>query len=224
MSFELTKDIVALAKEYLPLKEDTPAEYASMKYPKLLPMMRFTVHRYRAEGFGTVTTMNTSGMAGLMKLSTFVFTPSAGASIPFLLMDTMTMGKKKSLAYVEYYDCTANGAILPDASNQPKEFAHLSDYPETPAWYVNRRTPYSLIKQRGERSQKELDDMMLTCLKRYLASAKTAPKDAANLAGLKAFRQELCDKGNPSTGTMTKVLGAEGARRFFETAIMPLPQ
>ena len=30
-------------------EEITPAEYASMKYPKLIPMMRFGSHLFRAE-------------------------------------------------------------------------------------------------------------------------------------------------------------------------------
>ena len=64
--------------------------------------------------------------------------------------------------------------------------------------------------------------MVLTCLKRYLDTAKKAPKDLNNLIGLKNFQQEMLDKGNPSGDTLNKVLGKEGARIFFETVIMPV--
>lgn len=221
MSLTLTQKAVAAAKRHFTLQEDTPAEYAAMRYPRLLPMMHFTVHRYRAEGFGTVMTMDTNAMFGMMRLSTLVFTPAAGAAVPFLLIDTMQM-KKKSLAYVEYYDCTQNGAALPGAQQQPEEYKNFPDYAEKFAWYVARRTPYSLIKEKGENTQQQLDDMVLTCLERYLTAAQTAPKDAANLTGLRAFQQEMLDKGNPSSGTLNKVLGESGARTFFETVIMPV--
>ncbi len=217
----LTEQAVAAVQKQFMLQEDTPAVYAAMKYPKLLPMMHFTVHRYRADGFGTIMTMDTNAMFGMMRLSTLVFTPAAGATIPFLLIDTMQM-KKKSLAYVEYYDCTQNGATLPGAEDQPKEFAAFPDYAEKSAWYVARRTPYSLIKKKGENTQQQLDAMVLTCLERYLAAAKTAPKDPANITGLRNFQQEMLAKGNPSSTTMNKVLGEAGARIFFETVIMPV--
>ena len=217
----LTERAVAAAQKHFTLREETHAAYAAMQYPKLLPMMHFTVHRYRADGFGTVMTMDTNAMLGMMRLSTLVFTPAAGAAVPFLLIDTMQM-KKKSLAYVEYYDCTGKAPALPGAENQRREFANFPDYAEKPAWYVARRTPYSLIKEKGDNTQQELDDMVLTCLERYLAAAEAAPKDPANLVGLRSFQQEMLDKGNPSSATLNKVLGEAGARTFFETVIMPV--
>lgn len=213
--------VVELAGQELNLKEITPARYASMKYPKLLPMMRFTVHQYEAEGFGHVMTMDTKAMGGMMKLSTIVLTPNSGKRLPFLLIDTMEM-KKKSLAYVEYYDCTEGGAKLLDADGQQEEFKAIPDYAEKPAWYVQRRTPYSLIKGGEGVLTEELNRMVMTCAKRYFAAVKEAEVDAKNLVGLKAFQQDMCTLGNPSTDTMTKVLGVDGAKKFFETVIMPV--
>ena len=43
-----------------------------------------------------------------------------------------------------------------------------------------------------------------------------------NLIGLYNFQQEMLDKGNPSSETLNKVLGKEGARTFFEKVIMPV--
>lgn len=83
-----------------PAVEVTPPQYASMLYPKLLPMMRFSCCQYALEGFGNLFAMETRAMGGMMKLSTMVFTPYSGKSVPFFLVDTMEM-KKKRLAYVE---------------------------------------------------------------------------------------------------------------------------
>ena len=217
----LTNKAIQEANNYFSLKEDTPIEYAHTKYPKLLPIMRFEVHRYSVDNFGTITTMDTNAMFGMMKLSTFVFTPSIGLNVPFLLIDTMCM-KNKSLAYVEYYDCTKDGASLPEADKQVNEFAKFKDYNEKPAWYINRRTPYSLIKEKGDNSQDDLDNMVLTCLKRYLEGALNCGINSDNLIGLYNFQQEMLDKGNPSSETLDKVLGKEGAKTFFEKVIMPV--
>ncbi len=217
----LTDRAIQEANNYFSLKEDTPSEYLNMKYPKILPIMHFKVHRYKVDGFGTITTMDTNAMFGMMKLSTLVFTPSIGLNVPFLLIDTMTM-KKKSLTYIEYYDCTKNGASLPCSDSQVNEFSKFKDYDEKAAWYVNRRTPYSLIKEKGDNSQEELDDMVLTCLKRYLEGAKSSDINKDNLIGLYNFQQEMLNKGNPSSETLNKVLGKDGAKSFFEKVIMPI--
>ena len=219
-SEELSRQVAQKALAAFPSREVTPAAYAAMKYPKLVPMMRFTCHQYVLDGFGGLFVMDTSAMGGLMKLSTMVFTPYSGLNVPFLLIDTMEM-KKKRLAYVEYYDCTAHGAVLPDTEGQKEEFAFLPDYGETPAWYTARRTPYSLIKGGEGVEAAPLEAMALTCVDRYLAGAKAADFEPDNLEGLRAFQQDMVTLGNPSSATLGKVLGKEGAEAMFRTVIMP---
>lgn len=217
----VTGKVIQKTAAAFPAQEITPAQYASMRYPKFLPMMRFTCHQYTLEGFGNLFAMETRAMGGMMKLSTMVFTPYSGKSVPFFLVDTMEM-KKKRLAYVEYYDCTARGASLPECEGQVEEFAALPDYAEKSAWYTSRRTPWSLIKG-GERADAAaLEAMVLTCVDRYLEGAKRAPVDPANLEGLRSFQHDMLTLGNPSSGTLTKVLGKEGAELAFKTAIMPV--
>lgn len=220
---ELSAWAAARAAEAFPASEVTQAAYAAMKYPKFIPMMRFTTRQYALEGFGNLFTMDTTAMGGLMKLTTLVLTPSSGGNVPFLLIDTMEM-RKKRLAYVEYYDCTAGGASLPESEGQGAEFAALPDYGEKPAWYVPRRTPYSLIKGGEGADAGALSAMVRTCLERYLRAAGTARRDSASLEGLRAFQRDMLTLGNPSSATLEKVLGKEGAKVMFRTAIMPVEQ
>jgi len=217
----LSQRVTAKAREVFASQDITPPKYAEMKYPKFLPMMRFACHQYALEGFGNLFVMDTRAMGGMMKLSTMVFTPSAGVTAPFLLVDTMEM-KKKRLCYVEYYDCTVGGAVLPQMEGQRDEFANLPDYDEKPAWYIARRTPYSLIKGGEGVDQAALESMALTCVDRYLAGAKVATVDPANLEGLRAFQSDMITLGNPSSDTLNKVLGKEGAETMFRAAIMPV--
>ena len=222
MAFELSSKIAAVVTSRLGATEETAPDYANMQYPSWLPLMKFEVHQYPIEGFGQLMTMDTAAMGGIMKLSTIVFTPSSGINLPLLLIDTMKM-PGKNLAYVEYYDHTEDGASIHLSETYKERFAEIPDYDETPAWYVERRTPYSLIKGGKGVSKESLNQMVLFCIDCYLESINDAEVNEENIGKLKAFRKEMVELGNPSTGTMTKVLGSkEAADYFFERIVMPI--
>lgn len=201
--------------------DSTKPEYASMKYPKLIPFMRFTTKRYRLEGFGSIMVMSTNAMGGLMRLLTVSFTPNEGADVPFLLVDCMAM-KKKKLAYVEYYDCTGKKLCFDELTGLAERYADVPDYAEKEAWYVKERMPASMIKGGENVDPSALLELAERSIDAYLDLAKTAEKDESNLSGLKAFRERMVTEGNPSSGTMNKVLGEEGQEKFFREYVMPM--
>lgn len=225
MAFELSKKIGELVCSRLQGEEDTAPDFANLEYPTWLPMMKFEIHQYKVQSFGQVMTMDTKMMGGIMKLSTIVFTPNSGVNMPFLLIDTMQMIGGKNLAYVEYYDMTNGAAVLPQSENYKERFADIPDYEETPAWYVSERTPYSLIKGGKGVDKEELDQMVLYCIDCYLEAFNSAEVNPENVARLKEFQSKMIELGNPSTNTMTKVLGSrEAADYFFEKIVMPVPE
>lgn len=216
----ISEQIVSEVRAASECTEVTPGNRRELKYPKLIPLFHFTVRRYRCP-FGNLLTMDTDAMGGKMLLSTVVFTPDTGRSLPVLLIDSMDM-KKKSLMYAEYYDCTASGAVLPAGDTQKAEFSGLPDYAEKPAWYIERRMPCSLIKGGDGCPPEKLREMALTCVRRYLEAAGTAETDRKNLAGLQKFQDEMWTLGNPSSDILTKALGKKDAEIFFRNMIMPV--
>ena len=56
----------------------------------------------------------------------------------------------------------------------------------------------------------------------YLSSVGDAGYDKDYLPMLKAFRDQMVTKGNPSTRTLKMMLKEDGAREFYEKAVMPL--
>ena len=198
-----------------------PDQYKFMKYPRLLPMMKFSVSCFEIEDLGHLMVMNTNGMGGAMKLQTLSFTPNTGKEIPYLLIDTMSM-KKKALAYVEYYNCTGKDLHFDLLEKIKEKYKSLPDYAEKDAWYIRERTEDSLIKGGENADENLLFEMVKESLDAYLAIAKEAPADARSLAGLKAFQERMLKEGNPSEGTMVKVLGKEGYEKFYKGCIMPL--
>jgi len=207
-------DAVAVLQEKFAVKEITPEKYRTMGNL----MMRFHLEQYAVEGLGNLCVLKTRAMLGLMNLLTVVVTPSSGKNVPFLLIDTMDMGKKH-LCYVEYYDCTAGGADKDKLLAASVPYEDVADYAEKPAWYVQERMAGSLIKT-GEKAR--LEQMALDALKAYAHQAATAPVKPENLEGLKAFQQRMVQEGNPSTAALTKTLGQEGAETFFRTVVMPV--
>lgn len=202
---------------------EVPADrYSRMKWPRLLPMMRFAVDRYTLDGFGQLMLMQTKAIGGLMQLVTASFMPQTGLSVPYLLIDMMQM-KKKRTVFVEYYDCTKNGVTAPALDALKAVYADVPDYPEKPAWYIAERMPCSLIKGTEDGSEERLIAMVRDSVRAYAALCREAGRDPENRSGLAAFRERMMKEGNPSSATMEKVLGKEGAETFFRDVVMPLP-
>ena len=207
-------DAAAVLQDKFALKEITPEKYRTMGGP----LMRFFLEQYNVEGLGNLCVLKTKAMLGLMQLVTVVVTPSSGKNVPFLLVDTMDMGKKH-LCYVEYYDCTADGADRDLLLAAGAPYADAADYAEKAAWYVSERMEGSLIKT-GEKAR--LEQMALDALEAYTEQAAAAPVKPENVEGLKAFQQRMVKEGNPSAAALTRTLGKEGAETFFKTVVMPV--
>lgn len=192
-------------------------EYRLMKYPKLIPMMKMHVKQYKVDRFGYIMMMKTS-MLHLMSLTTISFTPSEGINVPFLLIDTMSVGKKR-LAYVEFYN-TSTMDGFDNLFSLSEKYKNISDYDEKKNWYVSERMKGSLIK--CSTKEKELKDMILDSLQEYKKTIDCAPKDEKSIENLREFQNKMITLGNPSSDTLNKILGKEKAVQFFKNIVMPI--
>jgi hypothetical protein len=193
--------------------------YTNMKYPKLLPLMRFRVDRYKVPGFGHVMLMHTTTKMG-MELITMSFMPSECVDLPYLLVDAMSM-KKKRCVFVEYYGCGMEELSDEKIKDVYDDYRNLPDYEEKENWYIKERMPYSLIKT-GEPD--ELVNMAEASIKAYLGSVNHTRFIPEYEDKLRSFRERLITEGNPSSKTLNMILKEDGARTFMETVIMPLKE
>lgn len=192
-------------------------QYSDMKYPSLMPLMRFHVDQYELKGLGHIMIMHTTTKMG-MELLTVSFMPSELPDLPYLLIDAMSM-KKKRCVFVEYYGCGMDGfndAALMEVHDKWKT---LPDYAEKDNWYVKERMPYSLIKS-GDAG--DLSAMALDSVRGYLGSLSSCRTVPEYEDKLRAFRERMITEGNPSSKTMKMLLKEDGARKFMEYVIMPL--
>lgn len=208
-------DILLRSKAVL-LPEDG---YTNMKYPKLLPLLRFHVDRYNVPGFGHVMMMHTVTKMG-MELITISFMPSECVDLPYLLLDAMSM-KKKRCVFVEYYGCGMEELTDEALKDVYDDYRDLPDYEEKDNWYVKERMPYSLIKT-GEAD--ELVKMASDSVNAYLCSVRNTKFMPEYKDRLRSFRERMITDGNPSSKTLNMLLKEDGARTFMETVIMPLKE
>lgn len=199
------------------IKEDG---YSSFSYPKLVKMMKFDTVRHKVAGFGQIMSMRTKGPFG-MRLLTMSFMPYEGGSVPYLLIDMMTVGKKITV-FVEYYDCTADKSSKEELVRIKEKYDNLQEYDEKPKWYVPMRTPYSLIKCGQTVDSKSFYNMIIDSVDAYISTVKASGKSADNIPGLSAFRDRMINEGNPSSSILEKVFGKEGAEEFFKECVMPI--
>ena len=193
--------------------------YTNMKYPRILPLMRFRVDQYSFQGLGHVMIMNTTTKMG-MELITMSFMPSECVDLPYLLIDAMSM-KKKRCVFVEYYGCGMEELADEALKDVYDDYRDLPDYEEKENWYIKERMPYSLIKTGGT---DELVNMALDSVKAYLGSVRSTRFIPEYKDKLKAFRERMIVDGNPSSKTLNMLLKEDGARTFMETVIMPLKE
>ena len=146
--------------------------------------------------------------------------PSECVNLPYLLVDAMSM-KKKRCVFVEYYGCGMSG--LEDGAMRAvyDDYCGLPEYEEKDNWYIKERMPYSLIKT-GETD--ELVKMAADSVRAYLGSVGNAVSVPEYYDKLKEFRERMIVQGNPSSKTLNMLLKEDGARKFMETVIMPLEE
>ena len=212
---KIAADILTKSNAVL-LPED---RYTNMKYPNLLPLMRFHVDQYNVHGFGHVMMMHTTTKMG-MELITVSFMPSECVDLPYLLLDAMSM-KKKRCVFVEYYGCNMEELTDDALKDVYDDYRDLPDYEEKDNWYVKERMPYSLIKT-GE--EDELVKMASDSVKAYLGSVRNSRFVPEYKDRLRAFRVRMITDGNPSSTTLNMLLKEDGARTFMENVIMPLKE
>lgn len=191
--------------------------WTDMSFPGIIKLMKFRVDRYDLEGFGKLMTMHTTTKMG-MELLTMSFMPSSGLTVPYFLMDAMSM-KNKKCVFVEYYGCGQEGLQNNALEEVYETYRTLPDYPEKPNWYVGERESYSLIKTGNEG---QLTGMAVDSVTAYLSMIPGAHEDEGYKKKLAEFRQRMIDEGNPSSSTLHLLLGKIGAERFMKQAVMPI--
>ena len=211
----MTDKMLTAVGAVFPLKELDCGEFATQK----VSGMTFRIRRFEAEGLGSVSVMVASGFLGLMKMDTFIITPTA-VDMPLYSYDRVHAMGNDTLIF-ELYD-TMLGSTDLSALEQVKEEAKvLPDHDLGEHWYDSIKLAVSLSKKGKKKHTPAFDRCTMSYLNAYLKTAKTADACESTPKREKAsvYVEGLLSHGGPSTDVFKKGIGEEKTAELFRKVL-----
>ncbi|MFA9396886.1 MAG: hypothetical protein ACERKV_01280 [Clostridiaceae bacterium] len=222
---KLDSEIVKKISEKFILEKCEIGDLKEFTYPKVLPIMKYKADKYKVDKLGNMTILKCK-MFNLMSLVTVVLTPDLSRNIPFVIIDIVCV-RNKYISFFEFFDIHTNNdeaieKFKEDTLKIKKKYKDLDEHIEKPNWYVPIRAKYSLLKHGNKDKEYEISNMIMECLDNYLLFVSKAkePEDiVSSRERLTMFIDDLINKGNPSSKPISKALGNEKAKKFFEDVV-----
>ncbi|MBR3227142.1 MAG: hypothetical protein IKF68_01205 [Erysipelotrichaceae bacterium] len=182
--------------------------------------MIFEARGYEAEGLGHVSTMKASGLAGMMKMESFIVDPF-DVDAPLLSIDRIKAMGKDSL-YLELYDTCLNAGRDEERFETVKErYRSLKDIPYKKNWYDDMRYRSSILKKVNMFRSADIDACISDFVDAYLELLKAAkPCDREKkIAKAREYSEGLLNNGGPATDAFLKTWGKEKTGEFFRKVL-----
>lgn len=207
----MTEKMLAAIGKGFPLTQLPCGEYATQK----VSGMKFSVRRFRAEGLGAVSVMVASGFFGLMKMDTFIITPTQ-KDMPLFSYDRVHAMGNDTLIF-ELYDTLLGNADLSALDGVKAKYSHLPDHDLGTHWYDSIKLAVSLSKKGKKTETAAFDGCALEYLEAFVEAAKAAPSCPAAPKREKAsvYVEGLLTHGGPSTDVFKKGIGDEKTAELF---------
>jgi hypothetical protein len=158
--------------------------------------------------------MEMSGMAGLMKMETAVFSPT-GLDGPLFSMDMISaMGRDTLL--LELYDTTLSHPELAALGEIKERYAALPGYDPGEHWYDGMRLAASDYKK-GKGCAGAYDPYVRDYAQRYFALLAKCPRcdETEKKKQNAVFADGLLQNGGPAVNQFRKMLGDEKTAEFL---------
>ena len=208
----MNERIFTAAAAHFPLREKDIGEFATIRGRG----MAFAVKAYEAPGAGSLCLMEMSGMAGLMKMETAVFSPT-GLDGPLFSMDMISaMGRDTLL--LELYDTALSHPELAALGEIKARYAALPGYDPGEHWYDGMRLAASDYKK-GKGCAGAYDPYVRDYAQRYFALLAGCPRcdETEKKKQNAVFADGLLQNGGPAVNQFRKMLGDEKTAEFLRT-------
>ena len=178
--------------------------------------MVFDTEAYTVAGLGHLCIMRMSAMLGLMKMETVVLAATE-KDIPLLNIDWVSAAALET-QIIEYYDTQlepCSDSLLNMLRVVKSHAAGIPDKDSTPHWYDALIMPVSVGK-RGVGCTRRFNDLSREAFTSVVSQAGVLPPcdSAAKAEKVRAFAEGLVTHGGPAVDQVTKLFGAETARRL----------
>lgn len=178
--------------------------------------MAFDTEAYDVSGLGHLCIMRMKAMLGLMKMEAVVLAATE-KDLPLFNIDWVGVAALET-QIVEYYDTQlepCSDDLLNALRVVKSHAAGLPDKDSTPHWYDALLLPVSLGK-RGIGCTGRFNEVSREAFASFVSKADSLPPcDGVAKAGkVRAFAEELAARGGLAVDQVTKLFGAETARRL----------
>ena len=209
------KEIIKTAAEaHFPLIRQNIGSFSELKGRG----MRFWTEVYEAEGIGRLCLMEMKAFAGLMRMTTGVFSP-VGLDGPILSFDYIKVFGKETFL-VEFYDTTLSHPSFARLEEVKRRYERIPSYDPGEHWYDRLLLPFSAYK-RGKNITNDLSQMLKEYCGVYFLLLESC--DPCDPEAKKKCNQELADglmqNGGPAVDTFRKMIGDEQTERFLKNCM-----
>ena len=211
----MTEQLLSIVDAAFPLTEQPASEYAKLKARG----MTFRIRTYKADGFGSLSLMEASGMMGLMKMDTLILTPLL-RDVPLLSYDRIHAAGKDTIL-CDVLDTMTGPYTGTELVDVIQSAAGLPDYDLGTHWYDTLRLPGVFGKTGGKKQTAAFDDLAVRFMTAYVDMAKVAPAadPAEKRAKTKVYVDGLLSHGGPSTDVFVKAFGKEKTEDLYHRVL-----
>ena len=180
-------------------------------------MMTFTTEVLKAQDFGHICILKMNGMFGLMKMETVVISPLE-RDVPLVNFDWISVAGKQTFI-AEFYDCMLEpypDEYVRELYDNSMIYPELAEYDGGKHWYDEVKMYCSC----GKTSRKPQDKFIIMT-KAYMKDFAEQLQhfgqcdSKAKKKKIRWFAETLIEKGGPAVNSVTKLFGAEVARRLI---------
>ena len=172
--------------------------------------MRFDLASYEWKGIGYLSTIETKGFLGLMKMESLIFTPLE-VDVPLAAYDGMHVFGKDILI-LETYDTTINPIDLSSLEEIKSKYADLPDRAAASGWEKDLMLSPCLSKQGrgiGEKIRSLSDEWLTEYLRLFVNAPKCSREEKRER--IKHYTDNLFKQGGVAVNQFKKMLGEKEA-------------
>lgn len=215
----MEQTLFALLEKQIPL---TPIDMGELKRVDK-NALHFQLECWQAGEIGRLSRVTMTGMLGLMKMETLIFTPLT-VDAPLLSFDYIhAMGQDTLL--LELYDTQLGSFDATPWNKVLEEGQALPDNPLEERWYDYLKLSPTLCKK-GKKLQKPMEVLAAQWTQVYLETLKTAPacQKEAKRQKVEAYVHGLLTQGGPSVNQFKKLVGEQTTARLFSHYLFPVEE
>lgn len=179
--------------------------------------MVFETEVYTVEGLGHLCVLRMNAFLGLMKMETAVLAVTE-RDVPLLNLDWVNAAGKET-QIVEFYDTMLRPCEAEALARYQAVKDRDGDLPEPPAkphWYDSLLLPCSYHKS-GKKLSQRFNRAAADYVRVFLSELDRAEscEKAEKAAKIRSFAETLVAQGGPAVDMVTRLFGAETARRLI---------